>query len=222
MSQKELPPDTLYRGIVIPTADVSQRLITANLRPGTRKEMPDGSVAVLDGNEYGVYMSDNPHMTEVAYASPRHNTDALDEYPDLKFGHGNNVLGEAKTGVLYEIDTRGLQVRKPTTGFFLKSGHYNNGFQGDEWIAEEIPSEKVSIKKLILGADALHVAEEWEPGRSAYKILDAIRAVREAREQRLGGLRLLGESLSTMPQWKRRDPHHVQKAIKSVQKTHSG
>ncbi|NQV00114.1 MAG: hypothetical protein HQ538_05200 [Parcubacteria group bacterium] len=117
------------------------------LVPGTVNE--DDPTRIGDGNELGVYMSTNPHMVEAAYAKGGGGRTHIDvpEYHD-----GRTIVDRItlpSCGIMVEVDTNELKIRPPKIISSLQ-GVYNNGFEGDEWIADEIPSEHYKPVKLIL------------------------------------------------------------------------
>jgi vacuolar-type H+-ATPase subunit H len=127
-----------------------------------------GMKCVSDGNEYGIYMSTNDLMS-LNYATPS----IFSASPignGLQIGMDRAIVGMPAIGVLMEIDTSGLDIKEPYINPVLK-GHYNNGYEGKEWISTEvIPLTNVSYSKLIIGPDLLHDAKTYDNiGASAIK-----------------------------------------------------
>src|SRR5689334_20564050 len=79
------PTGSLWRGIVVPAADLGSWLYKAPLVPGTRAENEVGEATVLDGNELGVYMSDNVAVAEDVHGLPHHG-DRLPDSPTFTLG----------------------------------------------------------------------------------------------------------------------------------------
>ncbi len=106
----------------------------------------------LDGNEAGVYMSTNLSMVESTnYGNKSHGFLETPRYAS-KYGIESNIPIPG-CGVVVEVITKGLDVRKPKISPVLE-GHYNNGFEGDEWIADEVPSDHYLPTKFILSLGA--------------------------------------------------------------------
>ncbi len=199
MSEKlHLPPEHLYRGIVVPVSAIDEAFLTRPLVPGAKPRLDEHSrVTVNDGNEYGVYMSDNKRMVKAAYAEPR---------------HGENMEGVPhvsvpKVGVLYQIDPTGLDVRKPWVTDYLKSV-YNNGFEGHEWIADSVPPENYQVLQLKLGRDLLERETEYPIDGEFNQVLEQLQA---DYTRRVGGLMLLGAKIAELPEWKQRDDYHIKR-----------
>lgn len=157
-------PKTLYRGMVININEFAKKEFFGRTIKLPYEPLIDdqGRKTVLDGNEYGIYMTDNEIMTEEAYSNPNKNGKA--EYVSRKITIGTppQMLRFPRIGILYEIDTNGLDVRQPWITAHLK-GHYNNGYEGDEWIAESIPASNYRTKKIIISQDYLHDSKSIEP-----------------------------------------------------------
>ncbi len=86
--------------------------------------------------------------------------------------------------ILYEIDTENLDIRNPSYGPFL-SYHYNNGYGGDEWIADKIPKENYKIISVTIGEDRLHEREEIPNIQNLQELQREINRIMEERETRL-------------------------------------
>lgn len=152
-------PKKLYRGISLAYDEFQSFDLNADLIvPYEPIIDEEGRKCVIDGNEYGVYMSDNIGMVNEVYGNV-HNI-GKDLYPGFRFGM-TNYIGLANIGIIYEIDTENIDVRRP----FISSqlvGHYNNDYVGDEWIADYIPASSCKIIRIRIGSDTLHESEDIE------------------------------------------------------------
>lgn len=141
-------PEKLYRGISIPVSELNLEFFSKPLKEGDGLDEDSGKRK--DGNESGVYMSTNENMSGWAYthASEQFNT------PNYHDGYMlRSSVDLPMCGILYEIDTAGLDVFRPEiTSLF--QGVYNNNFEGDEFAVSEVPSESYRVKKLILTTHA--------------------------------------------------------------------
>lgn len=138
-----------------------------------------GRKVVSDGNEYGVYMSDNLSMVEYAYGN-LHN-EGTELRRDIVIG--NYRLTIPSVAVIYKINTDGLNVRQPFITDYLK-GHYNNGFQGHEFITDYIPAENYDLIRVRIGADLLHDQQDLDLS-SLIPIKEQIKNIIEMRKYRL-------------------------------------
>ncbi|NLC48433.1 MAG: hypothetical protein GX758_03640 [Tenericutes bacterium] len=154
-----MKPINLYRGIVISYDELENfDLVNADLVvPYDPIVDEDGNKTVLDGNEYGVYMTDNPNMVNDVYGNV-HN-DGKPVQGGITIGFQRQPILIPSVGISYEISTQDLNVHKPKIASFLK-GHYNNGFQGNEWIADKIPYNNYKVYRIRIGSDILHPAED--------------------------------------------------------------
>jgi len=143
MKQK---PQTLYRAYRISPTDLEERVFAQTIVPmNASAEYPKKTT---DGNELGVYMSTNQTMTEQAYAISGKNS----KIETKKYNSGRGLMNHLELpglGIVLKIDTEGLEIREPEISEALK-GHYNNGFEGKEWIADEVPSTNYHPIKFIL------------------------------------------------------------------------
>lgn len=140
MEEKSLPKK-IYRGVVLNYEQFKGIDFEADLFPPNPPKIDEyGRKTVGDGNEYGLYMTDNLNVAEEAYGRPETST--------------------ANIGIIYEIDTNGIDIRKPWlapvwAGAGNGLSHYNNGYAGNEWIADSIPRQNFRIKSIILPRIAL-------------------------------------------------------------------
>lgn len=154
-----------------------------------------GRKTVADGNEYGVYMTDNLTMVQSAYARVDMadglmvRKDLAGLYPALKV---------PAVGVTYEIWTEGVDAHQPWITDYLQ-GHYNNGFEGHEWVAESVPADKYLVVGITIGPDWLHEAERVDVS----DITAAKEKVNSIIEARSGRLESLGEELAKLSAFKR-------------------
>lgn len=194
-------PKYLYRGITL-NYDLLQQvqLYGVEIKPHYEPLIDQfGRKTVSDGNEYGVYMTDNLTMAKRAYSK----VDMMD---------GTNIRKELRlnvadrptplmvpaVGVVYRIDTAGLDIHKPWISSQL-TGHYNNGFQGDEQIAESIPPTNYSVVEVTVGPDWLHDEEKIDVSN----IIEAQQQIRIIVEKRKQRLELLGKELEKLSPMKR-------------------
>ena len=90
---------------------------------------------LTDGKEYGVYMFDNLNMVKYVCGDLHH--DGVPIHNNLSIN--NERLMIPSVAIIYQINTDGLDIRKPFISEQLK-GRYNKSFQGDEWIADIVPA----------------------------------------------------------------------------------
>lgn len=138
-----------------------------------------GRKTVTDGNEYGVYMSDNLSMVTSAYGDLHH--DGISIHNNLKIC--DLQIKIPSVAVIYQINTDGLNVRKPFISDQLRA-HYNNGFQGNEWIADIVPANNYELYRVRIGKDILHEAEDIDILRTN-NISEQVKQKLEMRKYRL-------------------------------------
>lgn len=177
----ENKPSVLYRGIKVDynnlqNFEFSGVDLKVNYAPIIDQY---GRKTVTDGNEYGVYMSDNLHMVTSAYGDLHH--DGLPIYNNLSIYNERIMI--PSVAVIYQISTEGLDVRKPFISEQLK-GHYNNGFQGDEWITDIVPADNHTLYRVRIGADILHDAENIDLSKTD-DISEQVKQKLEMRKYRL-------------------------------------
>ncbi len=167
-----------------------------------------GRKTVTDGNEYGVYMSDNLSMVTSAYGDLHH--DGIPIHNNLSIYNERIMI--PSIAVIYKINTDGLDVRKPFISDQLK-GHYNNGFQGDEWIADIIPANNYALYRVRIGTDILHDAEDID----LLRIKNISEQVKQKLEMRKYRLETFANAMERMSPMKRnalgRDELSILKSI---------
>jgi len=205
------PPLHLYRGVKLPADALTEDIFNADLTPGSGPIIDEhGRATVADGNEYGVYMTDNPNMVDSVYANPRHG-DALPGSPSFNWRHSSQSRVEIpRVGVTHQIDTNGLAVRKPFITGGLQ-GVYNNGFEGDEWIADRVPAGNHRVTKLRVGQDMLHPAQDFDiRDQQTTEVLDAVRA---EIARRVARLQLAAQVIEEIPGNRRHFPGTVERVL---------
>ena len=206
----ENKPSVLYRGIKVDynslqNFEFSGVDLKVNYAPIIDQY---GRKTVTDGNEYGVYMSDNLHMVTSAYGDLHH--DGLPIYNNLSIYNERIMI--PSVAVIYQISTEGLDVRKPFISEQLK-GHYNNGFQGDEWITDIVPADNHTLYRVRIGADILHDAENIDLSKTD----DISEQVKQKLEMRKYRLETFANAMERMSPMKRnaigRDELNILKSI---------
>lgn len=190
-------PDTLYRGYKIrykklPNFHLSGVDLKVNYAPLINE---NGEKTVTDGNEYGVYMSDNLEMVKIAYGDTKMARENIEPMVRINNGTYLEQLSLPAIAIIYEINTDGLDVRKPKISQVWK-GHYNNGFEGNEYITEEIPADHYQVIRAKIGSDLLHEAEEID----LTDIKKAEEELKQKAELRKYRLEVLASFLSKLPQ----------------------
>ena len=177
----ENKPDVLYRGVKVNYNDLQDFQFSGidlivNYDPIIDQY---GRKTVIDGNEYGVYMSDNLSMVKSAYGDLH--SDGMTIHKNLSIYNERIMI--PSVAVIYQINTNGIDVRRPFISDQLK-GHYNNGFQGDEYIADIVPASNYTIYRVRIGSDILHDAEDIDISRIE-NISELVKQKLEMRKYRL-------------------------------------
>ena len=154
-------PKILYRGIRFDHENYPGYQFTQDI-PLPDKYIIDqeGRKCVTDGNEYGIYMSTNREMA-ANYAMPTvYDTSPIGQ--GIYVGESRMQPGLPAIGVLTEIDTEGLSIKEPYISPTL-AGHYNNGYQGKEYISTEpVPFNNISYSEVTVGPDMLYDAVTYK------------------------------------------------------------
>lgn len=151
-------PETLYRGVVIQYDKLKDfKFYGVDLVPyGEPIIDENGRKLISDGNEFGIYMTDNPIMVSSAYGSVHGVGTCLSR--EIKIGRSSEFIAIPDVGICYAINTNGMSVREPWISSVLM-GHYNNGFDGHEYITDKIPSQNITVTRIQIGSDYLHEEE---------------------------------------------------------------
>lgn len=186
-------PNVLYRGIVIDYETLKNYHFSGvQLTPPYEPLIDNqGRKVVGDGNEYGVYMTDNLKVAKDYYANSSNKSKNNSLIKDLEINH--QILSIPSVGIVYTINTRGLEVRRPFITPGLTS-HYNNGIVGHEFISDSIPPENYTVSQIMIGRDFLHDEELIE----CSNILLAEKQTREKVEIRKYRLELFVNELSAI------------------------
>ncbi|MBP7134616.1 MAG: hypothetical protein QG633_60 [Patescibacteria group bacterium] len=167
-------PERLFRGFVIDPEVLSTETFQQTLQP--TEGIKQGA------NEPGVYMSDNLEMVKSTSYSAGSFTMLQTSRYDMGRGMTNGVELPG-CGIVLEIDTVDLAVREPRIDPVYR-GHYNNGFQGKEWIADVIPPSNYHVKMLTLGThvnDPNKLVIELQ-SQDPQELADAVARIKEAYE----------------------------------------
>lgn len=206
----ESKPSVLYRGLKVDyrslqNFEFSGVDLKVNYAPIIDQY---GRKTVIDGNEYGVYMTDNLNMVTSAYGNLHH--DGIPIHNNLLIFNERIMI--PSVAVIYQINTVGLNVRKPFISDQLK-GHYNNGFSGNEWITDVVPADNYQLYRVRIGADILHDEEDLDLLNGE----DISRQVKLKLEMRKYRLETFANAMEKMPPKKRitigRDELNILKTI---------
>ena len=208
----ESAPDTLYRGVKLPVEDIDSSIFYKGLVPGSSSRVDDrGNEVVRDGNEYGVYMSSNDALS-CNYANP----EGGEYMPDSPvFNDGRDYKSRLKTpnvGILHRIRTEGIQVRKPMR--YNSTGSQNNGFGGDEWIADSVPASNQEVIKFVFGRDIIHKPRDIFVDDDPEKAMELVKA---EIAHRMGRLAILSERIKELPEKSRTNEFTIRKLIADFQ-----
>lgn len=195
---KEKPP-ILYRGVKIRYELLKNyEFIGKEMKPPYPPQFDEqGRKVVGDGNEYGVYMTDYDIVARDAYAAVSIN-DGTPLNSTVMFGYDRSRTMLPSVGIVYKINTNGLDVHIPRITSYLK-GHYNNGMGGDEWIAESVPAENYSIDTVELGEDTLHKSEMLDVTNIELMKIELLRKIEQRKER----LELFEKKIEEIPSHER-------------------
>lgn len=184
--EKQNKPEVLYRGVRVNYLEFERMILGGeSIKPYYPPKInKEGRKVVGDGNEYGVYMTTNKSMVETAYGNPRSDNKVL--FDDIELGSNPPLkIGMPNVGVVFEINTNNMDVREPWICSSLQ-GHYNNGFEGEEWIADEIPANNYRVMKVQLARDLVHDSQVIEAKNMNYEeFRQVVMSVLNSRKKRL-------------------------------------
>ena len=204
-------PAFLYRGISVSAEIFKELEIHGDIEPAAPpKKNEEGKDIVSDGNEYGIYMTTNHTMAKDVYGNTHHFGSTYN--PECLFvDRYNNQqrLRYPKVGIVYEIDTRNLAIKKPWISKQLE-GHYNNGYGGEEWITTTsetvkkhiIPKESYRITDIVVGYDLLNDQVKLDISNLSDEEIKS--RVLEIIERRKIGYELFLDQVHTFPPEQRR------------------
>ena len=181
---KKTIPDVLYRGLIIKYPELEEYNFTGvDIIPNSKPIIDEqGRKLIGDGNEYGVYMTDYKEVAAEAYGHVEMN-DGTPLNNNISYGYEKKKVVVPSIGVVYEINTKGLNTHTPWVTDYLK-GHYNNGYKGDEYVTERIPKENYKVSSIKIGKDNLHEEEELKINEST-NIKEEINKIIKKRKERL-------------------------------------
>ncbi len=87
-----------------------------------------------------------------------------------------------------------------------RSGQYNSGWSGDEWLADVVPAANQRVLKFKLGDDLLHRSKEFDVEDDPSKALEALQ---QEIALRAGRLALLGSKIAALPEAQQRNEFAV-------------
>ena len=156
--EKNRPPRYVYRGVHVTPKTFFEIDFNDDIVPPNPPEInEEGKETVGDGNEYGVYMTDYLEMAKNAYGNPnRYSGNILNK---VEVNREKLNIAEPAIGVIYKVDTNGTDIHKPWITPSL-TGHYNNGYMGDEWVTRRIPKENYTVYSISMGEDLIHGPED--------------------------------------------------------------
>jgi hypothetical protein len=199
--EKKPRPKKLYRGFTAHPLDITaEALVLQPLVQGDSKDNTDTA-----RNEDGVYMSTNPAMVEASYLHGFSDKRLLIEVPQYDSGRGTvPYIQLPSVGIMFEITTTDLDIRPPEMTPELM-GVYNNGWEGDEWIADEVPPENHFVIKLVLSRthnDSEQLKVPIDPN-DPKSLEDGVRVIQEEFKKREAEAQEFAEFLETLPSHQR-------------------
>ncbi len=200
----EKRPEKLFRAFAIHPEELSLEKFKETLTP--QNVNAEDETKSFDGNEQGVYMSTNESMVDDFYSNARGWAN-----PHIKVLPHNTSMGFvdriklSNCGIILEIDTKGLEIRKPEITQYLQTEH-NNGMEGDEWIADRIEPEHYKVKRLVLSRHA-HDKERFEieiKENTPEALQKAINTIKEEFQKRKKNAEEFKDFLTTLSEIGRR------------------
>lgn len=171
-------PSTLYRGMKFDDKTFLHYSLNNGLTMPPQHKNDKGEIVISDGQEYGLYLSDTKDLVDIYAGKKDQSTMGGRQISDIILGQ-NHRLCMPQIGVIYEVDTEGLNIRKPHLTIF--AGHQNG--IGSEYISDtDIPCSNTKIESLYVSADFLHDEQHIEPSVDAKS---EIRKLLEKREEHL-------------------------------------
>lgn len=201
-------PAFLYRGICLNTTQFFNMNIFGDIKPASPpKKNEQGQDIVQDGNEYGIYMTTSYNMAQGVYGNVHQNGTIYS--PEVVYNESANCykLCNPQIGVTYKVDTSNIKIKKPWIVGYLQ-GHYNNGYEGEEWITDasnpppfnehRIPKESVTVTDIVIGYDMLNNKEKIDVANMTPEQIMLM--VKNNLEKRTVGYDLFLEQVKKYPQ----------------------
>lgn len=193
-------PKKLYRGLHLNLDDFKKFDLGGDLISPYAPVIDEyGRQRLRSGNEYGVYMTDNKRMALDIYGNVHNGGICINNH--LMIGPYCEKLVIPAIGIVYEIDTTNLDVRKPWISKEFVSS-YNSNYQGDEYIADFVPAANCRIIRILIGSDILHDKELVEVDCDLAKLKEHILNIINTRRLHLSLLEK--ELLKQSPSYVRR------------------
>jgi hypothetical protein len=207
-------PKELYRGRTVDPKDLNPEFFQQPLTAGEKEVDADGNRP--DGNEHGVYMSDNAGMVRSTdYSNPRQGTPDND-VPRFHDGRSMTRLEVPRVGVMYRISTDGLEIREPHIGDVLKTH-----MLGREWIADEVPTSHYEPTRIVLSPDSMHDSRAWEIDDEHSPLEVVLSEVEKENANRRGLLALLAARVSELTPQQRAHDRTIKKIIEEIRAFHA-
>jgi hypothetical protein len=115
-----------------------------------------------------------------------------------------------RVGIQYEIASSGLPgLRQPQ----LQTFDHNNGFAGDEWIADVVPKDAHRVTALRLGEDTISAVQRID---LSHGVEAALAELKEKATARMARLAIARERIEEIPEDRRRNPGVVDRALQDL------
>lgn len=195
----ENKPQKLYRGIKLYYHQLEGFSFSGVdlVPPHEAKYDSFGRKVVGDGNEYGLYMSDNQTV-----ASELYSTTDLKDYINKSITFGSSRVDGVmlpSIGVVYGINTQNINIRKPKL-YVFNGPSKNNGVDGEEWITDRVPSSEYQVELIKIGKDTLNEGIKID----CTNVKDISAAIKREVDKRVLGLNLFEHQLEKMTPDKRK------------------
>lgn len=153
-------PNTLYRGMKFNPEEFKRYDLFHGIPlPNYYMENADGERIVKDGQEWGIYMSDTKQLAEIYGTVFRGGAAGPEMDVNLRIGEYRTPVAFAQVGILYEINTEGLILKRPELNTF--AGHQAS--LGGEYITKEaIPETNIRIMEMSIGDDLLFERKDFD------------------------------------------------------------
>lgn len=176
-------PTKLYRGLHLNFDDFEKFNLGGDLiSPYDPVIDEHGRQKLRSGNEYGVYMTTNKQMALDIYGNVHNGGICINDH--ILIGTHCEKLIIPAVGIVYEIDSTNLNIRKPWISKEFESS-YNSNYDGDEFITDVIPFTNCRIIRILIGRDLLHDQEQIEVSGDLAKLKEHILRILKTRKWHL-------------------------------------